>query len=91
MLADSSIRAYAINAGASPYTIARQRCTSRCSCFASSIPSLGIHARGRTVFPNRALRIISALLDLPGIRVLPSPARAITLWIDWCAATRRRL
>jgi len=44
------------------------------------------HARSRTVAspcsPTQAQRIISALLDSPGIRVLSSPARVVNLWME---------
>ena len=32
--------------------------------------------------PPEALRIISAMLALPGMHVLPIPARAIAVWMD---------
>jgi uncharacterized protein len=32
--------------------------------------------------PTEALRIISAILALPGIRILPIPARAVAAWME---------
>jgi predicted nucleic acid-binding protein len=90
---DTNIRAYAVNADAPQHPVSRALLdaagdpsvtlyvTSQILC---ELYSLITDARRVAVVSSsvEALAIMSAMLALPGLYVLPTPARAVTAWMQ---------
>jgi predicted nucleic acid-binding protein len=92
-IVDANVLAYAVNADAPQHAVSRALLeaasdpsvrlyvTSQILC---ELYSVITNPRRVAVAssPTEALRLISALLALPGLRVLPIPARAVAGWME---------